>query len=95
MEIDHDGNVVNHRIVESVIHSSCRMTYTKVNNVIEHHDKEQMEEYADFVPMLEDMNDLRQILNHKRQRRGSVNFDFPESKITLDENGKVLGNRSL
>lgn len=90
MEIDHDGNVVNHRVVESVIHSSCRMTYTKVNKVIEHHDKEQMEEYAEFVPMLEDMNDLRQILNHKRQRRGSVNFDFPESKITLDENGKVL-----
>ena len=90
MEIDHEGTVVNHRITESVIHSDCRMTYTKVNNVIENKDEAQMEEYADFVSMLEDMDSLRRILNHKRQQRGSVNFDFPESKIILDETGKVL-----
>ena len=93
MEIDHEGTVVNHRITESVIHSDCRMTYTKVNNVIENKDEAQMEEYADFVSMLEDMDSLRRILNHKRQQRGSVNFDFPESKIILDETGKVLDIR--
>ncbi len=90
MEIDHSGNVINHRVVEAVINSKCRMTYTKVNKVIEHHDNEQIKEYMDFVPMLEDMNKLRLILNHKRKQRGSVNFDFPETKITLDNNGKVI-----
>ena len=52
MEIDKKGDVVGHRIVESVIHSHCRMTYKKVNAVIEHEDLEQMEEYKEFVPML-------------------------------------------
>ena len=90
MEIDKKGDVVGHRIVESVIHSHCRMTYKKVNAVIEHEDLEQMEEYKEFVPMLKKMNELRVILNEKRKKRGSVNFDFPETKIILDENGKVI-----
>jgi ribonuclease R len=90
MEIDKKGDVVGHRIVESVIHSHCRMTYKKVNAVIEHEDPEQMEEYKEFVPMLKKMNELRVILNEKRKKRGSVNFDFPETKIILDENGKVI-----
>lgn len=90
MEIDHSGTVVNHKIVESVIHSDCRMTYTKVNNVIEKNDKAQIEEYKDFVPMLRDMDTLRGILNHKRKQRGSVNFDFPESQIKLTPDGKVI-----
>jgi ribonuclease R len=90
MEINRAGEVVNHRIVKSVIHSHCRMTYTKVNNVIEKKDAEQMAEYEEFVPILNDMDKLRQILNSKRKKRGSVNFDFPEAKIKLDENGKPL-----
>jgi len=90
MEIDRSGEVLNHRIVKSVIHSNCRMTYTKVNNVIEKNDPAQMTEYAQFVPILRDMDKLRVILNNKRKKRGSVNFDFPEAKITLDENGKPL-----
>lgn len=89
MEINKHGEVVDHKICKSVIHSHCRMTYTKVNNVIEHNDPDQCEEYKEFVPMLHLMNELRIILNEKRKKRGSVNFDFPETKIILDENGKV------
>ncbi len=90
MEIDREGNVVNHKIVESVIHSNCRMTYTKVNNVIENNDPDQIKEYEEFVPMLRDMDKLRKILNNRRKIRGAVNFDFPEPKIILDSEGKVL-----
>ena len=89
MEINKHGELVDHKICKSVIHSHCRMTYTKVNNVIEHNDPDQCEEYQEFVPMLRLMNELRVILNEKRKKRGSVNFDFPETKIILDENGKV------
>lgn len=90
MEIDREGTVVNHKIVESVIHSNCRMTYTKVNNVIENNDPDQIKEYEEFVPMLRDMDKLRKILNNRRRLRGAVNFDFPEPKIILDSEGKVL-----
>ena len=48
-----------------------------------------LEQYAEILPMLEDMEELRQILGEKRRKRGSVNFDLPESKIILDENGKA------
>lgn len=89
MEINKHGELVDHKICKSVIHSHCRMTYTKVNNVIEHNDPDQCEEYKEFVTMLRLMNELRVILNEKRKKRGSVNFDFPETKIILDENGKV------
>lgn len=90
MEIDREGTVVNHKIVESVIHSNCRMTYTKVNDVIENNDPDQIKEYEEFVPMLRDMDKLRKILNNRRKLRGAVNFDFPEPKIILDSEGKVL-----
>jgi len=90
MEINPNGDVVDHEICKSVIHSHCRMTYSKVNKVIEFQDAQQCEEYKDFVPMLMHMNELRIILNNKRRKRGSVNFDFPETKIVLDENGKVI-----
>ena len=90
MEINRNGDVVDHEICKSVIHSHCRMTYSKVNKVIEFQDAQQCEEYKDFVPMLMQMNELRIILNNKRKKRGSVNFDFPETKIVLDGDGNVL-----
>ena len=87
MEIDKTGAVKNHRICQSVINSKCRMTYSNVNKVIEF--GEDIEEYRDFVPVLNEMNELREILNNRRKNRGSVNFDFPEAKILLDEEGNV------
>lgn len=90
MEIDGKGNVVHYRIVNSVIHSDYRMTYTAVREILEEKTPALLEKYASIVPMLEEMNELRQILGEKRKRRGSVNFDLPESKIILDEEGKPV-----
>lgn len=90
MEINHKAEVVNHRVVKSVIHSDKRMTYTAVREVLEEKTPALLEEYADFIDMLENMNRLRILLSEKRNKRGSVNFDLPESKIILDENGKPI-----
>ncbi len=90
MEIDQKGNVLDHKVMKSVIHSDKRMTYTAVREILEDKTPALLEEYKDFVEMFEQMNDLRIILGAKRKKRGSVNFDLPESKIILDENGKPL-----
>ncbi|MBR3992252.1 MAG: ribonuclease R, partial [Anaerotignum sp.] len=90
MEINHRGEVVAHRIAETVINSNYRMTYTAVREILEDGTPELLEQYQEIVPMLEEMEELRQILANKRRKRGSVNFDLPESKIILDENGKPI-----
>ena len=87
MTIDKSGNVIGHKIAETVIRVDERMSYTDVSNIIEHHDKETMERYADYVDMFELMLELSDILRAKREKRGSVDFDFPESKIILNEKG--------
>lgn len=88
MEIDNDGNVVNHRIFTSVMKSHARMTYKAVNAILEAHDEKTREEYSELVPMFEDMADLHRILVKMRKRRGAIDFDAPEAKIIVDENGK-------
>lgn len=90
MEVNGRGEVVSHRILESVINSDYRMTYTAVREILEDGTPALLERYAEILPMLEDMEELRQILGEKRRKRGSVNFDLPESKIILDENGKPI-----
>lgn len=90
MEIDQNGIVIGHRIVNSVIHSDRRMTYTAVKQILEDQNEAVRKEYEFFVPLFEEMERLRNILLEKRQKRGSVNFDFPESKIILDKNGKPV-----
>lgn len=90
MEVNGRGEVVSHRILESVINSDYRMTYTAVREILEDRTPALLEQYAEILPMLEDMEELRQILGEKRRKRGSVNFDLPESKIILDENGKPI-----
>lgn len=93
MELNDRGEVLSHRIAESVINSDYRMTYTAVREILEERTPVLLEEYAEILPMLEDMEELRQILGAKRKRRGSVNFDLPESKIILDGNGKPIDIR--
>ena len=90
MEVNGRGEVVSHRILESVINSDYRMTYTAVREILEDGTPALLEQYAEILPMLEDMEELRQILGEKRRKRGSVNFDLPESKIILDKNGKPI-----
>lgn len=88
MDIDGNGTVKNHRMIESVIRVDRRMTYTAVKKILEEDDTEIAEEYREQVPMLKEMLELSEILRKKRHRRGSIDFDFPESKMILDETGK-------
>lgn len=90
MDIDKRGNVVNYEITESVIQVDRRMSYTAVAKILEDHDEETIRQYETLVPMLEEMAELSAILRQKRKERGAVDFDFPESKITLDGEGNPL-----
>ena len=90
MEIDGKGNVIGHRIAETLIQVDRRMTYTAVNAIVTDRDPDVMEEYRDFVPMFDLMKELADILRERRKKRGSIDFDFPESKIVLDEKGKPV-----
>jgi ribonuclease R len=86
MEIDHRGEVVGCEVNEGVIRSAERMTYTAVNAILEGDDN-QRKRYAPLVPLFEQMRDLALILNRKRVRRGSIDFDLPEPVIEFDEHG--------
>src|SRR5579863_4889960 len=86
MEIDHRGEIVGYELSEGVIRSAERMTYTAVNAVLEG-DAAMRERYAPLVSTFELMRDLALILNRKRERRGSIDFDLPEPVIEFDENG--------
>lgn len=94
MEVDPKGNIVSHEICESKIRSSYRMTYTVVREIIEAHDPGLCERYAALVPLLEQMNETASRLRKKRSERGYINFDFPESRVILDERGKIVEIRA-
>ena len=86
LHIDPQGEIVGYELCEGIIRSAERMTYTSVNAVLEG-DAAVRERYAPLVPMFELMRDLAMILNRKRQRRGSIDFDLPEPVIEFDEMG--------
>lgn len=90
MDIDEKGNVTSHEICQTVINVDRRMSYTAVQSILDDKNGAVADEYRDFVPMFELMEELAAILRSKRHKRGSVDFDFPESKITLDGNGRPL-----
>ncbi len=90
MDFDEKGTLTDHRICETVINVDRRMTYTAVNKIITDKDEATIEEYREFVPMFELMNELAAILREKRHKRGSIDFEFPESKIILDDKGHPI-----
>ena len=87
MDIDAKGRVVGHKIAETVVCVDRKMSYTAVKKILEDKDEKTIEEYQDFVPMFELMKELAAILRKKRMQRGSIDFDFPETKILLDDKG--------
>jgi ribonuclease R len=89
MEIDRRGDVVRYEIHDGVIHSDARMTYNDVNAILTDRDPALTQKYATLVPMFETMRDLFQILNGRRKRRGSIDFDLKEPEIILDDEGMV------
>jgi len=90
LEIDHAGDVVKQEFARGVIRSVERMTYTNVHLLLEG-DAAQRERYAALVPRFELMQELALILNRKRVRRGSIDFDLPEPLIEFDEFGAMTG----
>ena len=90
MTINSRGEVTDHEIAETVICVDERMTYTSVAKILRDHDEKEREKYKDLVPMFEQMAELSKILREKRRQRGSIDFDFPETKVILDETGKPV-----
>ncbi|UQD53278.1 ribonuclease R [Bacillus methanolicus] len=88
MEINPDGEVVNHEIFESVIKTTERMTYNDVNKILVDKDEALRQRYEPLVPMFEMMEELASILRNKRMKRGAIDFDFKEAKVIVDEEGK-------
>ncbi len=86
MKIDHRGEILGYELSEGIIRSAERMTYTDVNTVLEG-DAGTRKRYTDLVQTFEMMRDLALILNRKRERRGSIDFDLPEPVIEFDEFG--------
>ena len=93
MTIDGKGNVTDYQIVESVIRVDRRMSYTSVKKILEDHDEQECREYEALVPMFEQMAELAALLREKRHKRGSIDFDFPETKILLDPEGHPVDIR--
>lgn len=90
MKIDEKGRVVDHEIAETVIRVDQRMPYTSVKKILEDHDPKETKKYQELVPMFEEMSRLSKILREHRRIRGSIDFDFPETKMILDEKGRPL-----
>ncbi|EOA2491471.1 MULTISPECIES: ribonuclease R [Enterococcus] len=88
MEIDPNGQVVSHDIFPSVIQTTERMTYTAVNQILEEQDEQVMERYKQLVPMFQEMQELHQILEEMRIRRGAISFEDREAKILVEPDGQ-------
>jgi ribonuclease R len=89
MEIDRKGAVVRYEMHDGVIHSNARMTYTDVNAILTDRDEAVSARYRELVPQFELMHELFAILNRRRHRRGSIDFDLKEPEIVLDDQGLV------
>lgn len=88
MEIDRQGNVQNYEILESFIKSSERMTYSDLSDILEKEDPSLIKRYESLLDDFRTMEELYRILNVKRCERGSIEFEFDEFKVLLDDDGK-------
>ena len=90
MEIDHKGKIVKYDIKETVINSKARMTYTEVSDILEKDDEKLKATFANLVDEFKHAEELAKILMGRRERRGAIDFDFPEAKIILNKEGEVV-----
>ena len=89
MEVDRRGTVLRYELHDGVIHSNARMTYTDVNAILTDRDPGTIARYKDLVPVFETMHELFGILNKRRHRRGSIDFDLKQAEVVLDDEGMV------
>ena len=87
MDIDAKGRVKNYELFKSAICVDRRMTYTAINKILQDHDKKTMKEYRELVDDFQLMKELADIIRNERETRGALDFDFPETKVTVDERG--------
>lgn len=92
MTLGPSGEMLDHEIAETVIRVDRRMSYNGVTKILEG-DPDALKENEEFVPMILRMRELSEIIREKRGKRGSIDFDFPETKILLDEKGKPVDIR--
>jgi ribonuclease R len=90
MEIDNKGKIVDHEIVESVIKTNERMTYTDVTKILKNEDEELIKKYDYLYQDFKTMEELCKVLRNKRSKRGAIDFEIAEAKITLNELGKPI-----
>ena len=93
MTISSSGEVLDHRFARSVINSKHRMVYTEVNDVLaagEENIPEALIAYKPHFGLIKDMAELADILSRKRTRRGAIDFNFPETKVKLNAQGKAI-----
>ncbi len=88
MEITPEGKRVGYKIYPSVMRSHGRMTYNKVNQTLKGDLDGLEDKYVKLRPMLEEMADLHAILYKQRHQRGAIDFEEPEAKIIVDDQGK-------
>ena len=89
MEVNRHGDVVRHELHDGVIHSRARMTYTAVNGIVGTKDPALRETWRELVPTFELMLELFEVLNGRRRRRGSIDFDLPEAEVQVDADGAI------
>lgn len=90
MTISPKGQMLDYQIAETVIRVDRRMSYTAVAKILEEQDEETRRKYEELVPMFEKMEELARLLRRRRKARGSIDFDFPETKLKLDSDGRPL-----
>ncbi len=90
MQLDAAGRIESFEIVEGVIRSAVRMTYTEVSAILEG-DAETRARYSTLTPEFERMKKLAVLMNQRREERGSIDFDLPEPVIEFDERGEMRG----
>jgi ribonuclease R len=89
MEVTRNGEVARAEFHDGVINSDARMTYTAVNAILTERDRKTVAEYAALVPLFELMRELFEVLNARRRRRGSIDFDLPEAEVLMDDSGRI------
>ena len=89
MEVNRNGDVVRVEFHDGVINSNERMTYTDVNAILTGRDAATRQAYTPLVPFFELMHELFGVLNGRRRRRGSVDFDLPQAEVLMDESGRI------
>jgi len=91
MEISPEGKVTKYKILPVVVHVYRRLTYTLVNKILVDRDKDFCRDNEDILPLLYNLEEVRNAMYKYRHNRGAINFEVPEIKVKLDENGKAVG----